>query len=92
MKEFISKGIGTVVTYSVVYQSYGTFEKMVPYVVAIIKLEEGPRLTAQVVCSPEEIKVGLKVRSVFRKIGKEEDPADMIQYGTKFVPIKTDDL
>ena len=43
-----------------------------PYVIAIVELDEGARLTAQVVnCEPVAVKVGLKVRAVFQDVTPE---------------------
>ena len=58
---------------------------MAPYVLAIIQLDEGPRLTAQVDCKPEEIYIGMRVKAAFRKI-LEEGEDGIIHYGTKFIP------
>ncbi|MDY6966046.1 MAG: Zn-ribbon domain-containing OB-fold protein [Halobacteriota archaeon] len=80
------KGEGEVETYTVVYASSGDFDKQTPYVLAIVKLDEGPKLTSQIICDPEEAKIGMKVRSVFRKIGEESEKG-VIFYGTKFVPV-----
>jgi len=78
------KGTGEVVTYTVVHSSPENFERQIPYVLAIIKLDEGSTFTAQVVCRPEEIRIGTRVRAVFRKIA-EENKRGVIYYGTKFV-------
>jgi uncharacterized OB-fold protein len=42
-------------------------------------------LTAQIVCDPPEVKIGMRVKSVFRKLG-EDGPDGVIYYGTKFIP------
>ena len=42
-------------------------------------------MTSQVICEPSEVKIGMRVRKVFRKIGEDGDKG-MIHYGTKFVP------
>ena len=56
------------------------------FVIAIIELEEGPRITSQVVdCEPEIVKPGMKVKSVFRKLG-EDSESGILHYGTKFIP------
>jgi len=78
-------GTGEVVTYTTVYQAPRNPNRQMPYTLAIIKLDEGPRLLSEVICEPEEISTGMRVRSVFRKIG-EEGERGMIYYGTKFVP------
>ncbi|MDN5348518.1 MAG: uncharacterized protein PWP65_2083 [Clostridia bacterium] len=55
------------------------------YPVAIIQLEEGPRIMAQLVeVEREEIKIGLPVEAVFRRIYEEEG---VIRYGYKFRPV-----
>ena len=64
------------------------FEKHTPYILAIIKLNEGPCLTSQVICPHEDIQIGMKVKSVFRKLGEESEKG-MIYYGTKFVPLES---
>ena len=83
---FKFKGEGEVQTYTIVHSSTKDFEKHTPYILAIIKLNEGPHLTSQVICSPEEIHIGLKVKPVFRKLGEESEKG-MIYYGTKFIPL-----
>jgi hypothetical protein len=42
-------------------------------------------MTAQVICEPEEIHIGMKVKRVFRRIIAEGN-GGVIVYGTKFVP------
>ncbi len=85
---FKFKGTGEVVTYTIIHSAAKGFEKQVPYVLAIVKLDEGSQLTTQIVCDPSEmdkISIGIKVKSVFRKLGEESEKG-MIYYGTKFVP------
>lgn len=79
-------GNGEVVTYTVVRVAPEGFEREIPYIVAIVKLEEGPRITSQIVdCDLGDIEIGTKVRAVFRKVG-EESPSGAIYYSYKFVP------
>jgi len=85
--EYRFPGTGKVVTYTVIRSASEQFENTTPYVLAIIQLDEGPRLTAQVVAKPEEVEVGTRVRSVFRRIMADGD-SGVIHYGTKFVPVK----
>jgi uncharacterized OB-fold protein len=43
-----------------------------PFVVAIVELEEGPRLTTNIIdCSPEAVSVGLPVEVSFEDVGPE---------------------
>jgi uncharacterized protein len=57
-------GRGTVWSYSVVYQApYAAFERDVPYVLATIRLDEGPQMMTNLVnCPPEMVEVGMPVR------------------------------
>lgn len=60
------------------------FENETPYTIAIIKLEEGPRITGQITDSDsKEIEIGDKVEATFRRIG-EEGEKGIIYYGYKF--------
>jgi uncharacterized OB-fold protein len=61
-------------------------EDQAPYAVGIAELDDGVRLTAQVVdCDFADLKVGLRVRLEFRKLS-EDGEAGVIYYGYKFVP------
>jgi uncharacterized OB-fold protein len=84
--QFIGKG--EIVTYTVIRISSEDNEDVpfrnIPYVLAIIRLEEGPSLTAQIVqCSESELMIGKKVEMVFRKL-LEKGEKGVIQYGYKF--------
>jgi len=85
IKEVRFNGRGEVVSYSVVHEAPEDLKTQKPYVVALIKLEEGPIITSQLVCDSEDIRIGMKVKKAFRKYG-EEGEAGIIYYGTKFVP------
>ena len=63
------------------------FEHTTPYVLAIVELDEGPRLTTQIACNPEEVKIGMRVKSVFRRVTADGE-SGVIHYGTKFVPVE----
>ncbi|HJL60493.1 MAG TPA: Zn-ribbon domain-containing OB-fold protein [Pseudomonadales bacterium] len=58
-----SEGKGAVYTFSIVRQSYHPFfRNLVPYVVAWIDLDEGPRLLSNVIdVAPEEVSIGQRV-------------------------------
>jgi uncharacterized OB-fold protein len=79
-------GKGKIVTYTKIHSGPEVFESKAPYCVALIDLEEGARLTAQVMdCKYEDLKIGTEVEAVFRKFytsGKK----GVIHYGTKFIP------
>ncbi|MND08825.1 hypothetical protein D3C83_317270 [compost metagenome] len=45
------------------------FKDWLPYVVALVELDEGPRLVTNIVgCDPKDVKVGQRVEVVFEKI------------------------
>jgi uncharacterized OB-fold protein len=80
-------GRGTIVTYSVIHTASEQYEALTPYVIAIVKLDEGPQITTQIICRPDQVKIGMKVKSVFRKIATD-GASGIIHYGTKFVPVE----
>ncbi|HPG27536.1 MAG: OB-fold domain-containing protein [Spirochaetaceae bacterium] len=44
----------------------------VPLVVAIVELEEGPRLTSRIVgCAPEDVSIGMPLEVCFEDLGRE---------------------
>lgn len=87
VKPYKFKGLGEVLTYTIVHSSTKDFSQQTPYVLAIIHLEEGPNLTSQVICKPSEVYIGMKVKSAFRRLGEESEKG-MIYYGTKFIPLE----
>jgi len=85
-KPFTFSGRGEVYSYSVVYQAPQGYEEFVPYTVALVKLEEGPLITAQLTdVESERVKIGMKVEMVTRKL-REEGEEGLIIYGYKFRP------
>jgi uncharacterized OB-fold protein len=78
--------MGEVYSYSLVHEAPAAFEMQKPYVVAMIKMDEGVMMTAQLTdCEPAEVQIGMRVKATLRKIG-EEGPGGVIHYGYKFVP------
>ena len=67
---FDASGKGTLYTYTVVKRSiHPEFSETTPFTLAIIELEEGPRMTSWIVDVPqEELKCGMPLRVVFRDI------------------------
>ncbi len=86
LEDYRFKGLGTVYTFAIVRQAPQDFKRQVPYVVAQVQLDEGPRLTAQIVnCEPSSVHIGMRVRACFRKI-TEYGHGGIIVYGYKFEP------
>jgi uncharacterized OB-fold protein len=77
---------GKIVTYTVIRVPPQPFSDQAPYAVGIVDLDDGVRLTGQIVdCPFEDLKIGQRVRIEFRKV-YEEGAAGVIYYGYKFVP------
>ncbi|HDQ72112.1 MAG TPA: Zn-ribbon domain-containing OB-fold protein [Chloroflexi bacterium] len=79
-------GRGEVYSYSTVHTPPRGFEAYVPYTVALVQLEEGPMVTAQLTdVDAEHVRIGMPVEMVTRKI-QEEGAEGAIIYGYKFRP------
>jgi uncharacterized OB-fold protein len=66
-------GRGTVYSWIVVHQSqHPAFNPDTPYNVAIVELEEGPRLHTNIVgCANDAIQIGMPVEVVFDKVADD---------------------
>jgi len=62
-----ASGRGTVYTYTVARRAtHRGFSEVVPYVIAIVELEEGPHVTTNIVdCDPDTVSIGMDVEVVF---------------------------
>jgi uncharacterized protein len=77
-------GKGKVFSFTEVTSPPEGFEDQVPYMLAIIELDEGAKLTAQIVdAHRDDVKIGSRVERVFRII-QRDDPEGLIHYGFKF--------
>jgi len=77
---------GKILTYTIIRVAPHQFEDQTPYAVGIVELDDGVKLTAQVVdCDFADLNIGMRVKIEFRKI-YEEGQAGVIYYGYKFVP------
>jgi len=80
-------GRGTVYSFTVIHVASEGFETYTPYVVGVIQLAEGPKVTSQVVdCPPDAVYIGMPVEACFRKL-RDEGPDGIICYGFKFRPV-----
>lgn len=78
------RGEGEVYSTSTVHQAPEGFEEYVPYTVALVRLDEGPLVTAQLTdVEPSEAYIGMRVEMVTRKI-REVGEEGLIVYGYKF--------
>jgi len=83
-------GRGTVYAHTVIRAPPRGFEYLSPYAVAIVQLDEGPKVTSQIVdCRPEDVHIGMRVEACFRKL-RDESADGVIVYGFKFRPVQHD--
>lgn len=84
-EQFTFGGKGEIYSYTVVQEPPEGYEPQSPYVLALIRLEEGPLITAQItdLGHDERVEIGDPVEMVTRKL-TTEGPTGMIVYGYKF--------
>jgi uncharacterized OB-fold protein len=65
-----ASGRGTVYSFTVIRQNYARpFRDWIPYVVALVDLEEGPRLMTNLVdVDPEAVQIGMPVTARFEAV------------------------
>jgi uncharacterized OB-fold protein len=68
-----ASGRGTIYSFTVIRQNYARpFRDWIPYVVALVELEEGPRLMTNVIdCDPEAVQVGAAVEATFEVVSDD---------------------
>jgi uncharacterized protein len=80
-------GLGEVYSFSTMYNAPKGFEDQKPYTVALIKMDDGPLLTAQLTdVDHDQVNIGMRVEMVTRKI-REDGMEGQIVYGYKFRPL-----
>ncbi len=83
-------GKGEVYSYTTVFDPPAGFEESTPYTVAMIKLDEGPLVTAQLTdLEHKQVEIGMPVEMVTRKLRSATDERGMLVYGYKFRPVMT---
>jgi uncharacterized protein len=86
-EEATMSGRGEVYSFSTMYNVPVGYEEQKPYTVALIKLEEGPIVTAQLTdVGADEVRIGMPVEMVTRRL-REEGAEGQIIYGYKFRPV-----
>jgi uncharacterized OB-fold protein len=79
-------GRGTVYSYTTVLSAPEGFAEQAPYCIALVELDEGPLVTAQLTDLDGEPEIGMRVEMVTRKL-RTDGEAGIIVYGYKFRPI-----
>ena len=78
---------GKILTHTIIRVPPAAFKDQAPYAMAVIEMDDGPRVTTQVVDWQEgQLEAGQKVKLEFRRIS-EDGEAGTINYGYKAVPL-----
>jgi uncharacterized OB-fold protein len=81
-------GRGEVYSYTTVNEPPEGYEEYTPYTVAMVKLEEGPLVTAQLTDLGEQpVDIGTPVEMVTRRLRQDGDERGLLVYGYKFRPV-----
>jgi uncharacterized OB-fold protein len=87
LQEATLSGRGEVFSFTVMYNVPKGYEDQKPYVVALVKLGEGPLVTAQLTdVALDDVEIGMPVEMVTRKLRDEGEEGQII-YGYKFRPV-----
>jgi uncharacterized OB-fold protein len=88
-KDFEFSGRGEIYSFTTVYYAPARFKEFEPYTVALIELEEGPLITAQLTdFGDEKPEIGMPVEMVTRKLFADGKRGVLI-YKFKFRPLFT---
>ena len=84
---FHFSGRGKLYSFTTVYDAPAGHEEQAPYTVALVELEEGPLVTAQITdLGQDQLEIGMPVEMVTRKL-RSEGERGIIVYGYKFRPL-----
>ena len=84
---FQFSGKGSVYSYTTVYDAPEGYAEQAPYTLAMVKLEEGPLVTAQLTdLGKQKAEIGMPVEMVTRLLRSATDERGMLIYGYKFRP------
>lgn len=68
----VASGKGTIYSYTVVHQAFGSFAEDVPFTIAIVELEEGIRMMSRIVdAARQRVEVGASVHVTFESVGED---------------------
>jgi len=85
--EYQFSGKGEVFSFTTIFDAPAGYETNAPYTVALVKLEEGPVVTAQLTdLGDQRVAIGMPVEMVTRRLRQDGDERGIIVYGYKFRP------
>ncbi len=85
---FQFSGKGEVFSYTAITDAPAGYQDQAPYAIALVKLNEGPIVTAQLTdLGTEPVRIGMPVEMVTRRIKDDGNERGVILYGYKFRPV-----
>lgn len=85
--DYQHSGLGKIYSYTTIHDPPAGFKDLAPYVIAMVRLDEGPLVLSQIVdVNPEELEIGTSVQVVFRRIG-DAGRTGVLRYAYKFRPL-----
>jgi uncharacterized OB-fold protein len=86
--EYAFSGRGEIYSYTTIHDAPAGYEENIPYTVALVKLVEGPIVTAQLTdLGSQPVEIGMPVEMVTRRIREDGDERGLLVYGYKFRPV-----
>lgn len=80
-------GRGEIYSFSTMYNVPRGYEEQRPYTIAIVRLDDGPMVTAQLTdVDAADVRIGQRVEMVTRRL-REDGEQGQIIYGYKFRPV-----
>ncbi|MBY9000400.1 MAG: OB-fold domain-containing protein [Candidatus Heimdallarchaeota archaeon] len=88
LKEYKLAENGKILYFTTVTKTIDEMMVNAPYIIALIELSDGIKITGQIVdCNYEELEEGMDVRMIFRILAKDGSEG-LIRYGYKFSPCR----
>ena len=85
---FAFSGRGEVYSHTTIYSAPSGYDETTPYTVALVKLAEGPVVTAQLTdLGDQPVEIGMPVEMVTRRLRSDGDERGVLVYGYKFRPV-----
>jgi uncharacterized OB-fold protein len=83
---FHFSGHGRIYSFTMLHEAPSGLQDQAPYTLALVQLDEGPMLTAQLTdLGQQHVEIGMPVEMVTRRLGTDGDEGPII-YGYKFRP------
>jgi hypothetical protein len=82
-ERFSFSGAGEIYSFTMLQEAPEDFEEQAPYMLALVKLDEGPVVLAQLTDIDDSVQIGDRVEMVTRKLTTEGERG-IIVYGYKF--------